>query len=237
MQLFYSNQISKTDIILDEEESKHCVKVLRKRAGDIIQVVDGKGNYYEAIINDDNNKKTVARIQFTIANWNVKSFRICMAVSLAKNPDRFEWFCEKATEIGVNEIIPLIAERTEKRKLNTARIEKILLSAMKQSGKALLPVLKKEVLLVDLLKNINAYNDYQKFIGWCETGDEKHLKKMYRKGNDVLMLIGPEGDFTRDEVNAAVQHNFIPVSLGKSRLRLETAGIVACHIVNLLNDE
>jgi 16S rRNA (uracil1498-N3)-methyltransferase len=213
------------------------MRVLRKRIGDTIQVVDGKGRYYEAIINTYDGKNLTAKIQHIVTHWNIKPYRIAMGVALTKNPDRFEWFCEKATEIGINEIIPLITERTESRKLNIARIEKILLSAIKQSGKALLPELKGEMILGDLLNSISAYHHYQKFIAWCETKKTQHLKRLYQKGNDALILIGPEGDFTQEEINAATQHKFTSVSLGRERLRSETAAILACHIVNLLNDE
>jgi 16S rRNA (uracil1498-N3)-methyltransferase len=237
VQLFFSQNITGNKIILDEDESRHCIKALRKKTGDVIEVVDGRGNYFVASIIDDNIKKTIAVINETKNNWNALPCKISIAIAIAKNPVRFDWFCEKATEIGINEIIPLITERTEKRKINTERIRRILISAMKQSGRALLPGLKAEMLFHDFLTTTNNYSAYQKFIGWCETGEEQHLKNLYRKGNDVLLLIGPEGDFTNEEVNVAELNNFIPVSLGKSRLRLETAGIVACHIVNLLNDE
>jgi len=210
--------------------------VLRKKTGDEIEVVDGKGNYFRASIADDNFKKASAIIIEKTERWHVQPYRVSVAISLAKNNDRFEWFCEKASEIGVNEIIPLIAERTESRKLKTDRIHKIIISAMKQSGKALLPELKNEIALKDFYNTIRQYAEHQKFMGWCETGEEQHLKNLYQKGNDVLILIGPEGDFTNDEVDAAIQKGFIPISLGKSRLRLETAGIVACQIVNLLNE-
>jgi len=210
--------------------------VLRKKQGDEIEVVDGKGNYFRASVTDANFKKTEATIIEKTERWHVQPYSVSIAISLSKNPDRFEWFCEKATEIGVNEIIPLIAERTESRKLKVERIHKILISAMKQSGKALLPELKKETQLSDFLKSMQQYNQHEKFIGWCEIGEEQLLKNLYQKGSNALILIGPEGDFTKDEVDVAIQNEFVPVSLGKSRLRLETAGIVACQIVNLLNE-
>ncbi len=236
MQLFFSQNILDNIITLDEEESKHCTKVLRKKAGDEIEVVDGKGNYYIATISEDNFKSVTAVVKETILNWKVNHFKVVIAMALSKNPDRFEWFCEKATEIGVNEIIPVVTERTEKRQFKPERIQKILLSAMKQSGKALLPKLYDVVTFSELIKQTENYSDFDKFIGWCETGEEKHLKHLYNKGNNAYILIGPEGDFTKQEVTAATMQDFQPVSLGKSRLRMETAGVVACHIVNLGNE-
>lgn len=236
MQLFFSQNISDNLITLDEEESKHCTKVLRKKVGDSIEVVDGNGNYYKAIIAEDNFKSVTASIQATIKNWKVNNYKVLIAMALSKNPDRFEWFCEKVTEIGVDEIFPVVTERTEKRQFKPERIQKIMLSAMKQSGKALLPKLHDVVTFSELMQQAENYNNYQKFIGWCETGEEKHLKHLYEKGCNAFVLIGPEGDFTHEEVQNAVAKHFQPVSLGNSRLRMETAGVVACHIVNLGNE-
>lgn len=236
MQLFYSENIIDNLIALDEEESKHCTKVLRKKVGDSIEVVDGKGNYYTATVAEDNFKAVTAVVNSTTRNWRVNNYKIVMAMALSKNPDRFEWFCEKATEIGVDEIYPVVTERTEKRQFKPERIQKILLSAMKQSGKALLPKLHDVVDYSALVKQSENYNNHQKFIGWCETGEEKHLKHLYEKGSSTFILIGPEGDFTKQEVDMAIAHHFQPVSLGNSRLRMETAGVVACHIVNLGNE-
>jgi len=236
MQLFFSQNIFDNIITLDEEESKHCTKVLRKKIGNTIEVVDGKGNYYIATIAEDNFKSVTAVVNEIMLHWKVNNFKVVIAIALSKNPDRFEWFCEKATEIGVDEIIPVITERTEKRQFKPERIHKILLSAMKQSGKALLPKLHELVAFSELIKQAEHYRNFEKFIGWCETGEEKHLKYLYNKGNNAFVLIGPEGDFTKQEVDAAIIQNFQPVSLGSSRLRMETAGIVACHIVNLENE-
>jgi 16S rRNA (uracil1498-N3)-methyltransferase len=236
MQLFFSEIILDNVITLDEEESKHCTKVLRKKVGDTIEVVDGKGNYYTATIAEDNFKAVMAVVKSTTKNWRVKNYKIAIAMALSKNPDRFEWFCEKATEIGVDEIFPVVTERTERRQFKPERIHKILLSAMKQSGKALLPKLHDVVDYSMLIKQSGKYNHYQKFIGWCETDEGKHLKHLYEKGNSTLVLIGPEGDFTKQEVDMAIARHFQPVSLGHSRLRMETAGVVACHIVNLGNE-
>lgn len=236
MQLFYSENIDNNTIVLNEEESRHCGKVLRKKNGDIIEVVDGKGNYYEAIIIDENYHKVVASIYERISNWKVKPYQVSLAVAVAKNHDRFEWLCEKVTEIGVNTIIPIITERTELQQIKKERLEKILLSAMKQSGKSLMPVLQKPIFLNNFLQGIAEYNNHQKFIGWCETDESVHLKNLYQTNENALILIGPEGDFTDSEVTLAQQQGFKAVNLGSSRLRLETAAIVACHIVHLCNE-
>jgi 16S rRNA (uracil1498-N3)-methyltransferase len=236
MQLFYSENITGNIIILNEEESKHCGRVLRKKLHDEIEVIDGKGNYFKAVIIDENFKEVIAEIKETVSNWKVNNYSITIAMALSKNPERFEWFCEKAAEIGVNEIIPIVTTRTEKKQFKPERIQKILLSAIKQSGKALLPTIQPEISFKDFLKNNAKYSSYQKYIGWCETGLDIHLKNKYTKGYNAIILIGPEGDFTKEEVDVAITENYLPVSLGNSRLRMETAGIVACHIVNLLNE-
>ena len=236
MQLFYSENITGNIITLNEEESKHCGRVLRKKLHDEIEVIDGKGNYFKAVIIDENFKEVIAEIKETVSNWKVNNYSITIAMALSKNPERFEWFCEKAAEIGVNEIVPLVTTRTEKKQFKPERVQKILLSAIKQSGKALLPVLQPEVSLKQFFKDSTQYSQHEKYIGWCETGLETHLKNQYTKGKNVVILIGPEGDFTKDEVDMAISENYKPISLGNSRLRMETAGIVACHIVNLLNE-
>jgi 16S rRNA (uracil1498-N3)-methyltransferase len=159
MQLFFSENIIDNIITLDEEESKHCTKVLRKKTGDAIEVVDGKGNYYVATIAEDNFKSVSAVVKDTLPNWKVNNFKVVIAMALSKNPDRFEWFCEKATEIGVDEIIPVITERTEKRQFKPERIQKILLSAMKQSGKALLPKLHEVLTFSALIKHTENYSN------------------------------------------------------------------------------
>lgn len=236
MQLFYSENIDSNTIILNEEESRHCGKVLRKKNGDTIEVVDGKGNYYRCIITDEHYQKVVAAIHERIKNWQVKPYQVSLAVAVAKNHDRFEWLCEKVTEIGVNTIIPIITERTELKQIKIERLEKILLSATKQSGKSLMPTIQKPISFNDFLQNLNAYKNHNKFIAWCETDESVHLKNLYQANQDAIILIGPEGDFTDNEVAEAQKQEFMAVNLGSNRLRLETAAVVACHIVNLMNE-
>lgn len=237
MQLFFSDTIEGDTIFLNEEESKHCGKVLRKKNGDMIEVIDGKGNYYQAIIADENYHKVTANIHKTIHQWHVKPYEVAMAVAIAKNPDRFEWLCEKITELGVHHIIPIITERTEAQKIKRERVEKILLSATKQSGKSLLPKLHEPIQFVDFIKNTKAYSHFEKYIAWCETSETQHLQHLYHKEKNVLLVIGPEGDFTEKEILLAIEQQFVTVSLGESRLRLETAAMVACHIVHLCNEK
>ncbi len=233
MQLFFSQNISGEKIFLDEEESKHCAKVLRKKAGDAIEVIDGKGNYYRAAVSLADFRKTEAIIQERFSNWNVPDYKLSIAIAPTKNAERFEWFCEKACEIGVYRIIPLLTARTERNTIKPERIRKIFISAVKQSGKALLPELKDAFTFNELI-NISSETHAQKFIAWCETNREQHLKKRYKPGKDSLLLIGPEGDFTPAETALAQSNGFETVSLGNNRLRTETAGVFACSMVNLL---
>jgi len=233
MQLFYVPNISGAEVFLDETESKHAVKVLRLSIGDAIQLVDGKGGFYEAEVSDANPKKCRLKITNTQINFGKKDFHLHLAVAPTKNIDRFEWFLEKATEIGINEITPLLTEHSERKTVKTERLEKILVSAMKQSVKAFLPVINEVTSFNDLITNSTSGN---KFIAHCYEGEKKHLKNEVKKGEDILILIGPEGDFSREEVELAKQNGFREISLGTSRLRTETAAVVACHIVNLANE-
>lgn len=237
MQLFFSDAINGNTIILNEEESKHCGKVLRKKNGDLIEVIDGKGNYYEAIITDENFKKVVAEIQHNIQQWQVKPYKVALAVAITKNVERFDWLLEKISELGVNHIIPLITERTETHKIKRERLEKILLSGIKQSGKALLPKLYAPIKFSNFIQSVELFKEYEKYIAWCEADTSQHLKSLYHSGKNALVVIGPEGDFTEKEIIMAQRENFKSVSLGNNRLRVETAAMVACHIVHLCNEE
>ena len=233
MQLFYVPNISGDEVILNETESKHAVRVLRLTEGTTVQLVDGIGGFYDAEIMDANPKKCQLKIKKTLREFGKKNFRIHMAIAPTKNIDRFEWFLEKATEIGVDEITPMLCEHSERKVIKSERLEKILVSAMKQSVKAYLPILHKMTSFNDIISTSFIKN---KFIAHCNAGEKSHLKNEIRKGEDVLILIGPEGDFSPEEVSLAKKEGFKEISLGNSRLRTETAGIVACHIVNLLNE-
>ena len=233
MQLFYVPNISGTDIILDETESKHAIRVLRLQNGNPVQIIDGKGGFYEAEISDANQKKCRLSIVNSTLEFGKKDFHLHIAIAPTKNIDRFEWFLEKATEIGIDEITPLLTSHSERKIVNPERLEKILISAMKQSLKAYLPKLNNFTTFKELVINNKTEN---KYIAYCDEIQKIHLKDLTIKGNNTLILIGPEGDFSPNEVNLAIENGFKVVSLGESRLRTETAGIVACHIVNLANE-
>lgn len=233
MHLFYIPGVSGSSIQLDETESKHAIRVLRLEKGEKVNVVDGKGGFYQAEIADANPKKCLLRILESTQNFGKRNFHLHIAIAPTKNNERMEWFLEKATEIGIDEITPLITERSERKNVNNERLEKIIVSAIKQSVKAYLPVLNEPQSFKNFLKQPSAG---KKFIAYVEEKQPVHLKNLVEKCDDVLILIGPEGDFSPDEVQLAIKNGFQPVSLGDSRLRTETAGVVACHIVNLAND-
>jgi 16S rRNA (uracil1498-N3)-methyltransferase len=233
MHLFYVSDISDTEIILDETESKHAVRVLRLQNGNQVEIIDGAGGFYKAQITDANPKKCRLIIVESQKEFGKKDFHLHIAIAPTKNIDRFEWFLEKATEIGIDEITPLLTSHSERKVVNPERLEKILISAMKQSLKAYLPVLNNLTTFKELVINNKTEN---KYIAYCDEIQKTHLKDLVAKENNTLILIGPEGDFSPEEVKLAVENGFKVVSLGESRLRTETSGIVACHIVNLANE-
>jgi len=231
MNLFYGNPTGNGTAMLTEEESAHCIRVLRKKTGDKIFFTDGEGNYYHgSIISADPKKCTVAILE-TTAEYGKRNYFLHVAIAPTKNTDRFEWFLEKATEIGIDMITPVICTHSERRILKTDRLQKVILSAMKQSLKTFLPQIHEAIPLEDFYKNENAG---QKFI--CLGPSNNTLKKELEPRSRYTVLVGPEGDFTESEISLAMKNNFTPVNLGPSRLRSETAGVVACSIVSLLND-
>ena len=231
MQLLYIPDISGNSVILDETESKHAVKVLRMSEGTLVNIVDGKGGFYEAEISDAHPKRCRLSILNIQRKTMRKNYRIHIAIAPTKNIARFEWFLEKATEIGIDEITPLLSEHSERKVVKFERSEKILISAMKQSQKAFLPKLNEMTPFTEFIQN---NPEKQKFIAHCNEGEKTHLKNAIEKGNDIVILIGPEGDFSVDEIAMAKEKGFCEISLGNERLRTETAGIVACHIANLI---
>nr|WP_319512603.1 16S rRNA (uracil(1498)-N(3))-methyltransferase [uncultured Draconibacterium sp.] len=233
MQLFYVPNISGAEVILNETESKHAIRVLRLNEGDQIELIDGKGGFYRARITNANPKKCKLSIIDSQTEFGKKDFHLHIAIAPTKNIDRTEWFLEKCTEIGIDEITPLLSEHSERKVIKPERLEKILVSAMKQSVKAYLPRLNELTKLSDLLQQAT---ETKKYIAHCNEGEKPHLKNVVKPGEKVLILIGPEGDFSPEEVNLALQSGFKAISLGDARLRTETAGVVACHIVNLAND-
>ncbi len=233
MQLFYVPNFSGAEVVLDETESKHAVRVLRLQNGNLVQIIDGKGGFYEAEITDAHPKKCKLAIVKSTKEFGKKDFHLHIAIAPTKNNDRFEWFLEKATEIGIDEITPILTSHSERKTVNNDRLEKILVSAMKQSVKAWLPKLNNLTSVKELITSNKTKN---RFIAYCDDIQKTHLKDLAEKGKDTLILIGPEGDFSPEEIQLALENGFKVVSLGEARLRTETAGIVACHIVNLANE-
>ena len=211
-------------ITLNEDASRHIAQVLRMKAGERLELTDGRGHIVTAEITDGHKKKCVVKIEGT--RHSVQSTRkVSIGISLLKNSNRFEWFLEKATEIGVAEIIPLLCERTEKQHFRFERMKNILVSAMLQSQQAWLPELKVPVPVRDIIKQSH---HSQKFIAHCMEDAKIAMTDAINPATDSqLILIGPEGDFSKEEIDYSLQYHFIPVTLGETRLRTETAGIVA----------
>ena len=219
---------------LSEEESQHAVRVLRLQAGDELEVVDGAGGYYLAVVTNPHPKHCEFQIKETITEYGKRDYRLHIAIAPTKNIERLEWFIEKCTEIGVDEITPILCRFSERKIIKPERLEKIIVSAAKQSLKAYFPILNPMCSFRDFIQQTTVS---QKFIAHCYEQDKQLLQRVYQKSSDAVILIGPEGDFSPEEVQAAIQHQFQPVSLGSSRLRTETAGIAACHTVALMNEK
>lgn len=234
MQLFYTPDIDPKSATwaLNEEESKHCARVLRLQVADQIRLIDGKGNFYSAAISDAHPKKTLLKILSVERDPNQRNHYLHIAVAPTKNIERLEWFLEKATEIGVDEISLIICQRSERKEVKTDRLNKIITSAIKQSIKAWHPVLNEPIAFN---KFLSTQFEGQKFIAHCEAGDKLNLKGELRPLGRYLILIGPEGDFAPKEIEDAMKNDFKAITLGKSRLRTETAALEACFEVNFLN--
>jgi len=234
MNLFYTPNITEPTTVLTEEESKHIIRVLRRIVGDIIFFTDGLGCIYKCEIIDANPK----RCQIEILEKNIgddkRDYDLHIAIAPTKNISRFEWFLEKSTEIGIDQITPLTCYNSERRDVKPERLNKVITSAMKQSLKSFHPVLSDKTSFKDI---INITFEGEKFIAYIDNEVTLELGKAYSSGKDTLILIGPEGDFSRQEVDEAMAKGFIPVRLGKARLRTETAGVVACHTIALLNQK
>ncbi|WP_179007947.1 16S rRNA (uracil(1498)-N(3))-methyltransferase [Winogradskyella forsetii] len=234
MQLFYNPNISETttSFNFNKEESRHIAKVLRKKAGDVLHITNGKGWLFTAEITLAEQKN--CRVSITSKSFQPKrNFNLHLAVAPTKMNDRYEWFLEKATEIGIETITPIICENSERKVVKTERFEKIIQSAMKQSLQYYLPNLNTPIAFKDF---INQDFEGQIFIAHCEETDKKSLKSELKSATDCTILIGPEGDFSVKEIEMALANNFIPVTLGETRLRTETAAIAACHSVALNNE-
>ncbi len=231
MSLFYVPNLSH-GFVLPEEESQHAVKVLRLQIGEEIEIVDGVGGYFKARITNPHPKHCAFEIVESKTEFGKRDYKLHIAIAPTKNIERLEWFIEKVTEIGIDEITPIICRFSERKMIREDRLEKIIVSAAKQSQKAYFPKLNPLCTFDELIKN---HQSSQKFIAHCYDLDKHLLQNEISKSSDVLILIGPEGDFSQEEVQKAISLGFIPVSLGESRLRTETAGIVACHTVAIVN--
>lgn len=235
MQLFFNQDINtgSEQISFNKEESRHIVKVLRKNIGDTLNITDGKGKLFSADIIQALDKKCVARIK----KWEEKpktwNYHLHIAIAPTKLNDRFEWFLEKATEIGIDEITPIFCDHSERRQLKVERMEKVITSAMKQSLKFNKPVLNDALKFKDFIQK----KDWDLgLMAHCEDGIKNHLRTQLPFHKKIMILIGPEGDFSPSEIHVALENGLKPITLGERRLRTETAGIVACSSVSLLNE-
>ena len=234
MHLFYTPDItpSHPQYFLNEEESKHAVRVLRLEAGSPVQLIDGKGGLYTAEIKDAHPKRTILQITGVTTEYQKRNHYLHIAIAPTKNLDRLEWFLEKATEIGIDEISLIICQRSERKEAKTERLDKIITSAIKQSLKAYHPVLNEPIAFNKFLAR--SFNG-QKFIAHCEDRDKTNLQAELQKHGRYLILIGPEGDFSPAEIDGALDNGYKAITLGESRLRTETAALEACFEVNFLN--
>lgn len=232
MHLFYTPNVTGSNYVLNPEESKHCVRVLRLKEGDGISLIDGRGGFYSGVISKAEAKGCEVKITAKTEEYGKRPFRLHVAVAPTKNIDRTEWMLEKCTEIGTDEFTMIESAHSERRVVKEERLEKVIVSAVKQSLKAYVPRLNP---VTDFKHFIRTQKEGQKFIAHCNPGEKKHLGDVYVPGSDAVILIGPEGDFSEEEVQWALDAGFIPVTLGESRLRTETAGVVACHSINFMN--
>lgn len=229
---FYSPDIVST-LTLPESDSGHCTRVLRMGIGDSIVIVDGKGHRFNCRITEAHHKHTRVCIDSCEGLPPVWSNKITVAVAPTKNMDRMEWLVEKLVEIGVNRIVPLRCRYSERREIKVERLEKIAVSAMKQSLKAVLPTIDEMTHIGEFLASVD---DAQRFIGYCSDSVERRLlSRSYKAGLDTTLLIGPEGDFSPEEVELSLNCGFIPVTMGDNRLRTETAALAACHTCHIIN--
>lgn len=234
MQLFYAPEISLPRYTLNEEESKHCIRVLRMSLGDELHLTDGRGTLYRCKVVDDNVKRCTVEVVETIEEYQKPSYNLTMAVAPTKNIERFEWFLEKATEIGVSEVYPIVTEHSERRQIKLDREQKVVTAAVKQSLKAYHPTLHD---LTPVKQVIAMPFEGQKFIAHCNStlGEREYLGSLIKKGGNTLILIGPEGDFSPEEITFALRNGFTAISLGRERLRTETAAVVATVVTSTIN--
>lgn len=234
MQLFYSTLIDEQYITLTEEESAHAIKVLRKQVGDRLNIIDGKGTLYSAEITECNKRACQLRIVSKISDYGTRPYKLHIAIAPTKSIDRYEWFLEKSTELGCDIFTPLECMHSERRIVKNERGAKIVIGAVKQSLKAAVPQVDSMTPFKKFMES--DFEGYKKFIAHCDDSSEKRLlRDVVEKGDNVVILIGPEGDFSHEEVAMAKEKGFLEVSLGESRLRSETAGVFAATLVNIKN--
>lgn len=231
MHRFYSEEIQANYAFLDHEESRHLAKVLRLTNGDKVELIDGSGKLYQCVILEAHGKKAQLKIESAIESKSLP-FNVEIAAAPTKNMSRWEWFLEKATEIGIDAIHPMFCENSERKTLKEERQLRILKSAIKQSQKLKLPQLSSAVSFKDFVKR---EFDGEKYIAHCHELPKMKLVKIHTSGKKALILIGPEGDFSEKEIELARSNGFVPISISQSRLRTETAAIVACHTIHLIN--
>lgn len=234
MQLFYAPEITTPLYTLPEEESGHCVRVLRLKEGDSLHITDGRGTLYRAVVEEAHHKHCTIRIVEEHPEWEKRPYQLTIAVAPTKNIDRIEWFVEKATECGIDRIVPILCDHSERKVVKTERLEKIAASAMKQSLKAYLPQIDPLTPVRDFLaEECNA----TKLIAHCEEDMERiFMGDVLRKGDNVVVLIGPEGDFSKEEIEAARKAGFQEITLGNARLRTETAALAAAFFTAFVNN-
>lgn len=234
MQLFYAPEITLPRYTLSEEESKHCIRVLRMGCGDELHITDGRGTMYRCKIVDDNVKRCMVEVIDQQNEFEKLPYELTIGVAPTKNIDRLEWFLEKATEVGISAVYPLLCEHSERKEIKHEREERVITSAVKQSLKAYHPTLHP----MTTFRQLAAMPfDGDKYIAHCnsEFGEREYLGRLIKKGGNILILIGPEGDFSPEEINFALQNGFKAISLGKERLRTETAALVATVVTATIN--
>ncbi|MDR3094179.1 MAG: 16S rRNA (uracil(1498)-N(3))-methyltransferase [Bacteroidales bacterium] len=234
--IFYTPDIADHSslYVLNEEESAHAVRVLRMKANDALTLVDGRGGRYDAMVEQPHPKHCEVRITSAQHGFEKRESYLHIGIAPTKNMDRLEWFVEKATEIGIDAITPLLCEHSERKKLTEDRLQRVAISAMKQSGKAYLPKLYSPASFAEWVQNCG---EGRKMIACCGSFEKQTLSQAYRTGENAIVAIGPEGDFSPNEVKKAIAAGFECITLGKSRLRTETAGVVVCCEINFINEE
>jgi 16S rRNA (uracil1498-N3)-methyltransferase len=232
MHIFFCENLNSTTARLSPDESKHAIKVLRLRVGDHVKVTDGKGKFCNAIVLNSNAESCELNIENCITDFQKRNYHFHIAIAPTKQMERFEWFIEKAVELGIDEITPLICHDSVRTHLRADRLQKIISAAVKQSIQAYITQLNDAITINEFVK---IKTDAVKMIAHCAEGNKKLMHEIITKNQNGILLIGPEGDFTANEISLALQNNFQPVSLGDSRLRTETAGVYACSIMRMIN--